>query len=248
MLFLRKIRITEKDIDIPGIGLVKLRRSSRARRVNIRLKPFHGVELIIPLHTDEKDAISFLLSKREWIKKTSEKISAKEENFSVFDENSIFKTRTFQLKIKSENRKDIGIHLKNGILQISYPDSLPVTHPGVQDGIRYGIEEALRLEAKSFLPGRLAWLAREYGFKFNRVFIKNLKSRWGSCSGKNNINLNLHLMRLPDELIDYVLLHELCHTVEKNHGKDFWALLDKVTGGRARELDRKVNDYNTKIY
>ena len=206
------------------------------------------MELIIPMYADEKDAISFLISKKEWIKKTSQRISAKEEKLSVFDENTIFKTRTFELKIRSESRRDIGIHLKNGILLVSYPETLSVTHPGVQDGIRYGIKEALRIEARSFLPGRLAWLAREHGFMFNRVFIKNLKSRWGSCSGKNNINLNLHLMRLPDELIDYVLLHELCHTMEKNHGKDFWSLLDKVTGGRARELDRKVNDFNTKIY
>ena len=131
---------------------------------------------------------------------------------------------------------------------ISYPEVLPVTHSGVQEGIRYGIEESLRLEAKSFLPGRLAWLAREHGFSFNKVTIKNLKSRWGSCSGRNNINLNLHIMRLPDELIDYILLHELSHTVEKNHGPRFWALLNRVTGGRARELDKKVNEYHTKIY
>ncbi len=228
--------------------MVKLRRSSRAKRVNIRLKPFHGVELVIPLYADEKEAIKFLLSKKEWIRKTSQKISGKEEKLSVFDENTIFKSRSFQLKIKGEKRKDIGIRLKDGILLISYPDSLAVTHPGVQDGIRYGIEEALRVEAKSFLPGRLAWLAREHGFNFNRVFIKNLKSRWGSCSGKNNINLNLHLMRLPDELIDYVLLHELCHTEEKNHGKRFWQLLNRVTGNRARELDRMINNYQTRVY
>ena len=248
MLFLKKKIITEKDIDIPGIGIVKLRRSNRAKRVNIKLKPFNGVELIIPLYGDENEAIAFLLSKKEWIKKTTAKISAKEEKLSVFDENTPFKTRSFQLKIQKENRRDIGIHLKNGLLLISYPEHLPVSHPGVQDGIRYGIEESMRIEAKAFLPGRLAWLAREHGFSFNKVMIKNLKSRWGSCSGRNNINLNLHLMRLPDELIDYVLLHELCHTVEKNHGKMFWALLDKVTGNRARELDRMVNKYHTKIY
>ena len=245
---MRKISATEKLVNIPGIGKVKFRRSARAGRVNIRLKPFSDIELIIPMHSSEQDAIAFLLSKKEWIEKTTKKISTKERKLTVFDENTDFRTRSFKLKIRKEKRSNIDIVLKDGVLTITYPDSLPVTHPGVQDGIRYGIEESLRIEAKAFLPGRLAWLARRHGFTFNRVTIKNLSSRWGSCSGKNNINLNLHIMRLPDELIDYILLHELCHTVEKNHGKNFWALLDKVTGGRARELDRRVNDYHTKIY
>ena len=243
-----KKRITEKEIEITGIGIVKLRRSPRAKRVNIKLKPSEGVELILPYHVSEKDAVAFLLSKKEWVRKTAEKINAKGTKLTVFDEHTIFKSRSFQLKIVKGNRQDIGIHLNDGILLITYPASLLVTHPGVQEGIRYGIEESLRVEAKSFLPGRLAWLAREHGFSFNKVTIKNLKSRWGSCSGRNNINLNLHLMRLPDELIDYVLLHELCHTVEKNHGPQFWSLLNRVTGGRAKELDKMVNKYHTKIY
>lgn len=247
-IFEEKQGITEKEIDIPGIGIVKLRRSRRAKRVNIKLKPHAWIELVIPMSGSEKDAIAFLLTKKEWIRRTTEKINTRSNNLTIFDENTTFKTRSFRLKIRKENRHDIGIHLKDGILMISYPGSLPVTHSGVQEGIRYGIEEGLRLEAKSFLPGRLAWLARKHGFSFNNVTIKNLKSRWGSCSGRNNINLNLHIMRLPDELIDYILLHELSHTVEKNHGPQFWALLDKITGGHARELDKKVNEYHTKIY
>lgn len=87
--------------------------------------------------------------------------------------------------------------------------------------------EALRKEAKSVLPQRLEELATEHGFKYNRVAIKNAKTRWGSCSFRNNINLNMHLTRLDDDLIDYVILHELCHTVEKNHSARFWALLQK---------------------
>ena len=227
---------------------MKLRRSARAKRVSIKMSPSNAIELILPFHASEKDAVAFLVSKEEWVRKTSEKIKSKGTKNTVFDENTTFKSRTFRLKIVKGNRHDIGIHLSDGLLSITYPANLPVTHPGVQDGIRYGIEEGLRLEAKSFLPGRLARLARRHGFSFNKVTIKNLKSRWGSCSGRNNINLNLHLMRLPDELIDYVLLHELCHTVEKNHGPRFWSLLDRFTGGRAKELDKMVNKYHTKIY
>ena len=242
------ISATEKTIDIPDIGLVTLKRSNRAKRVNIRLKPFGVVELVIPKTGSEKDAIGFLMSKKQWIDKTLKKVSEKENKLSLFDENTTFKTRTFSLKIEKQNRTNINLRLQNGILLVSYPETMPVTHPNVQDAIRYGIVEGLRVEAKSFLPGRIAWLASQYGFKHNKVSIKNLKSRWGSCSGVNNINLNLHLMRLPDELIDYVLLHELCHTVEKNHGKAFWRLLDKVTGNRARELDKMINQYSTRIY
>ncbi len=242
------ISTTEKTIDIPDIGLVTLKRSNRAKRVNIRLKPFGVVELVIPKTGSEKDAIGFLMSKKQWIQKTLKKVSEKENKRSLFNENTTFKTRTFNLKIEKQNRININLRLKNGVLLVSYPETMPVTHPNVQDAIRYGIVEGLRVEAKSFLPGRIAWLASQYGFNHNKVSIKNLKSRWGSCSGVNNINLNLHLMRLPDELIDYVLLHELCHTIEKNHGKAFWKLLDKVTGNKARELDKMINQYSTRIY
>ena len=86
----------------------------------------------------------------------------------------------------------------------------------------------LRAAAKAYLPGRLRELAAQYGFEFNQVRIKHNVSNWGSCSSKKNINLNLNLMRLPVELRDYVMLHELCHLREMNHGPQFKALLASV--------------------
>jgi len=172
----------------------------------------------------------------------------KEQRLTIFDETTEFKSRSFTLKIQKHQRPDIRLQLENGLLTVHYPHTAQVTHPRVQELIRHGIEESLRQEAKRFLPGRLAWLAKQWNISYNNVVIKNLKSRWGSCSGVNNINLNLHLMRLPDALIDYVLLHELCHVHEKNHGPGFWRRLDKMTNGHARELDRAMRDYQTKIY
>ena len=86
----------------------------------------------------------------------------------------------------------------------------------------------LRAAAKAYLPGRLRELAAQYGFEFNQVRIKHNVSNWGSCSSKKNINLNLNLMRLPAELRDYVMLHELCPLREMNHGPQFKALLASV--------------------
>lgn len=99
-----------------------------------------------------------------------------------------------------------------------------------------------REEAKKRLITRLAELAGKHGFSYNRVFIRNQRTRWGSCSVKNNISLNIKLASLPEELADYVILHELVHTRIKNHGKSFWETLDCLMEG-ARVVDRRLNAY-----
>ena len=100
----------------------------------------------------------------------------------------------------------------------------------------------LRKQAKAYLPGRLAELAAQHGFSYNQVRIKHNVSNWGSCSVKKNINLNLNLMRLPAELRDYVMLHELCHLKYMNHGKEFHALLESVCPNH-KALRRQLRDY-----
>ena len=102
--------------------------------------------------------------------------------------------------------------------------------------------EKLRAQAKEALPPRLAQLAAQHGFSYNKVFIKNNVSNWGSCSSRGNINLNLRLVSLPQELQDYVMLHELCHLKYLNHGKEFHALLESVCPGH-RELARQMKNY-----
>lgn len=98
--------------------------------------------------------------------------------------------------------------------------------------------EALRLQARKELPERLAVLAERYGFRYNRVAIKHNATNWGSCSSKGNINLNLSILRLPDILRDYVLLHELCHLRHQDHGHSFHLLLEHVlTDHILREAD-----------
>jgi hypothetical protein len=84
-----------------------------------------------------------------------------------------------------------------------------------------------RAEAKKTLIDRLYHLAQEHGFTYNSASVRNQRTRWGSCSQKNNISLNMKLVLLPKELIDYVILHELVHTRIHNHSKKFWAELDR---------------------
>jgi hypothetical protein len=104
-----------------------------------------------------------------------------------------------------------------------------------------------KAEAKTTLVKRLKWLAGKYGFSYNRVFIRNQKTIWGSCSGKNNISLNMKLVQLSDELVDYVILHELAHTIKKDHSKAFWAEMDKLVGN-GKKMSKRLKNYGMELY
>jgi predicted metal-dependent hydrolase len=100
-----------------------------------------------------------------------------------------------------------------------------------------------KTKAKIILRNRLNQLANIHGFKYNKVSIRNQKTRWGSCSNRNNISLNINLVSLTQELMDYVILHELLHTKINNHSKKFWAQLDKYVGGRAKDIDKRLKKH-----
>ena len=104
------------------------------------------------------------------------------------------------------------------------------------------LPEIDRKVARKVLCRRIGELAQLHNFVYNRISIRKQKTRWGSCSSKDNINLNMNLLHLPSELMDYVLLHELVHTKVKNHSNDFWNELETVVPN-ARIIDRKLKDY-----
>ncbi len=99
----------------------------------------------------------------------------------------------------------------------------------------------LRRKAKNYLPQRTLFLAQKYGFNIGRIALRNQKTRFGSCSYKNNINLNITLMNYDFDVIDYVILHELVHTRIKNHSKDFWLEVEKYCP-EYRKLRKKLKN------
>jgi len=102
-------------------------------------------------------------------------------------------------------------------------------------------------EARKSLISRLNQLAERDGFSFNRLFIRRQRSRWGSCSATNNISLNIKLTLLPDELRDFIIVHELVHTKVKNHGQKFWDKLEAIIP-RARFLDQQLKSYSGLLF
>lgn len=125
-------------------------------------------------------------------------------------------------------------------LTLLCPTGTDFAAPERQQWLVQVLTEQLRKQARRLLPGRLNALSQAHSLPYSRVSVNSARTRWGSCSSRKSINLSLFLMLLPSHLIDYVLLHELCHTREMNHGPRFWALLNRLTGNRAIALRKEL--------
>ena len=100
-------------------------------------------------------------------------------------------------------------------------------------------------QAVEYIPKRVKYYAEKENFVYNKITIKNLVSRWGSCSTKGNLNFNCLLMLTPDYVIDYIVVHELCHLREMNYSEKFWAEVEKIMPDYQRaELWLKQNGGN----
>jgi predicted metal-dependent hydrolase len=223
------------------LGRIHIRKSRKANRISIRIKESE-VLLVIPSKLQTEEGIHFLQSKYDWV------LSHLKQNKTViFDENTVFRTITFELKIEKSSFSAFHFKLTSGLLTVSCPHHLDIRSEQSQTIIRTGIERAMQMEAKRILPKRLMLLAEKYHFSYSDVSIRSSKTRWGSCSSSRNISLSYFLLTLPSDLIDYVLLHELCHTKEMNHSVRFWKLMDAVTNNCSKELRAKLKNYNTSI-
>jgi predicted metal-dependent hydrolase len=241
MKFTFLMNVWKQHID--GIGEVTFRRSSKSRYLRLSVTSAREVRVSLPVYASEGEGIRFVNAKKQWILKGLEKADKIiKSNNTVFEQNNIYKTKYHELRLSTHPKATIKTTISNGKMNVSYPEYADCADERIQQAIKKAFIEAWRIEAGWYLPKRTKELAEKHGFTFNRIAVRNNKTRWGSCSGKNNINLNLHLMRLPHHLIDYVILHELAHTIHKNHGKSFWAALDKLLGN-AKKTDKELNNY-----
>ena len=238
----------EKIIEHKTLGVVALQkmRQSRSLKISVRSK---GVLVTMPFAASFEEALRFLNQRELWAQRMLQKVRAKEEQAQTkFTPETDFGTYSRKVQLIPDNRQNVRVKVRPEVVEIYYPATRDINDPVVQEVIRKAVEHAWKVEAHEVLPVRVKKLAEEHGFKYKRLSIRSSRTCWGSCSADNNINLSLHLMHLPDHLIDYIILHELCHTRHKNHGPAFWAFLNEITGGKARIYDRQMKAHSTSVY
>jgi len=228
-----------KVVHYKSIGQVTFFRNRRSKSMKISIKPDKSVLVSFPIYVTEKEVKTFLSQHETWIIQQQQTIDTKRKRFT---EGMVINTKmhTIELHTATYARMD----LKSNIIKQYAPE---YNSELMQRNIEKLITNVYRVEAHLILPDKLDTLATQYGFKYNNVTIRNNKRNWGSCSSQNNISLNLQLMKLPDHLIDYVLLHELVHTEIKDHSTNFWNRLNQITNNRARQLANEVKKYSTYI-
>ena len=223
--------VTTKSImKHPKWGTIIVARNARARRIILRSRP-DGIHVTVPTYATKADierAIDNCVPKL--LQKQPQTTRLIDKEYTIVADNFIFRVEEHAANVFQIRYID-----KEAVLLC--PDGIDYSDAKMQEWLRAAVTTALTRRAKQLLPPRLKTLAAENGFTYNNCTVRNVHSRWGSCNTKKNISLSIYLALLPDELIDYVLLHELCHTVEMNHSDRFWALMDKVTApAKARTL------------
>ncbi len=184
---------------------------------NIRLKIDRDgfVKVSLPWYIPKSEAKNYLIKNTKWLEKNFNLLNNKKNEYFYLG-SKIKITEIIDSKYLS-----IEYKFDNGVFYIRYNGNLKIEPKEIY-------HHWLRKEAKKYIPRETQKIAAKYNFKYNRISIKNMTSRWGSCSTKKNLSFNLKLMYFKPKIIEYVIVHELCHLKEMNHSKNFWLLVENI--------------------
>lgn len=224
-----------RTVQLDEVGEVELRKSSRAKRLILKIdqsgKPIVTMPVYVPYHI----AANFARNHRAWLLEHL----PKDQNFKIYDGMPIGKTHIIKF-VASNTHSKPSAQVRGERVTISYPESMQSTDASVQAEASKGAARALRRQAEQQLPALLHQLARQHGYSYREIRIKAVRTRWGSCSSGKIINLSIWLMQLPEPLIEYVLCHELAHLEHLNHSQSFWQAVEAmVPDYRARRKELK---------
>ena len=228
-------------------GEVIVTERSRMTRIILRIGSDLRLRVTAPIGMSDNDIRRFIASNEEPISKMLEKVRANHSaDAGYFEPGVEFRTRRRRLRMMPTSKDGKASATIGGEwVSVVYPPDLDVRGLGFQEFVTKVIGRAYMMEAAEVLPKMVERIAKANRLKYRKVDLRDMKSKWGSCSSDGRICLNVQLMKLPDRLIEFVVAHELTHTIHMDHSKAFYADLDKILAGRHDELNNELKKYDT---
>lgn len=225
-----------KEIELHGIGKVKLYKRRGNRSLRLTVAADGTVRVTMPVWAPYQAGAAFAESRRSWILAHN-----KSQSELLINGQPIGKTHRLFFE-QSALVQTVKTSVRRAEVVVTHRFDQLSTDDDVQAAAQTASWRALRTQSRVLLGKRLSQLAGTHGFSYHSLTIKRMKTRWGSCDQHGNIVLNLFLVQLPWEYIDYVIIHELTHTRVLNHGPDFWQEFERHLPD-ARALKRQMKRF-----
>lgn len=230
----------KRYIEDKDFGRITLALRRGMRNITVRVKP-EGLQVTVPPYTKIERVLQVISRHREDLLEQYSRVAAKPIDFDFRIE-----AECFRLSLEPSRLKCFTVRqTDSGEMKIYCPHDTDFSLKEVQKLVRGAILRALKKSAAEILPPLVSEWAGRYGLAYRKVRITGARSRWGSCTAAKTISLSCYLMLVPSHLMDYVILHELAHTKEMNHGPRFWELLDAMTAGHAHQLRNELRGFHT---
>lgn len=205
-------------------GSVHYKRNPTAKTVRLRVADDGTLNATLPTRAPLYLLTRMIEASRHDIRKIIEQHKLKLPGYA--DGMNIGKSHQLRILYRTEGEPRGAIN--NQFITIVLPKGSDPSGANERQFIGLYVKKALFKEAKAYLPRRLSYLAEQLGYTYQKERFGHQRGRWGSCSTSGTISLNVALMNLPWELIDYVLIHELAHTKQMNHSPAFWSLVESA--------------------
>ena len=229
----------------PIFGPLIITVNPRARRYVFRFDNEGKLKVTVPSHFSNESLRRSIDEMQDSLLKLRQKSLMKKafigSDFSINQPD-------FRMSLREGVVPRVTARMSEGTLEVVHPRQTDWDNDELQKWLVHVAEEALRHHAKVVLPPRLRALACRHGLEIRDVKIRNSHGRWGSCSTQKNINLSMYLVLLPRVLQDYVMLHELTHTIHMDHSPKFWEQLDVFCGCSSKLLRKELAQYTTSIF
>ncbi len=210
-----------KSVTVPDLGTVQLYKRRGVRSLRLSIGHDGSVRVSLPYWLPYAAGADFALKQRQWIKSQQVATTPLQHGARIGKAHRV-------VFIPEAGRTTLTTRItSSGEVRVFHPSGMTPHDLSIQKAAERASIRALKQQGEKLLPQRLHSLAAQHGFEYRNVQVKQLKSRWGSCSSERDIALNCFLMQLPWHLIDYVLLHELMHTRIMAHGSIFWTELER---------------------